>query len=82
MLPANASWHKKVREAKQRRISGYPPAEGGVEHSQRDSSQENYVIFSLDAKKRATEDGRTMEKKREERKNGRNEEEENQNRCV
>lgn len=32
--------------------SGYPPAEGRVEHSQRNSSQENYIIFSLQTEKR------------------------------
>lgn len=36
--------------------SGYPPAEGRVEHSQRNSSQENYIIFSLETKKRITEE--------------------------
>lgn len=36
--------------------SGYPPAEGRVEHSQGNSSQENYIIFSLQGKKRTTEE--------------------------
>lgn len=34
--------------------SGYPPAEGRVEHSQRNSSQENYIIFSLQTQRRVT----------------------------
>lgn len=38
--------------------SGYPPAEGRVEHSQRNISQENYIIFSLETKKRVTEQER------------------------
>ena len=38
--------------------SGYPPAEGRVEHSQRNISQENYIIFSLETKKRVTEEER------------------------
>ncbi len=42
--------------------SGYPPAEGRVEHSQRNSSQENYIIFSLERKKRMTE-GEQIERK-------------------
>ena len=36
--------------------SGYPPAEGRVEHSQRDSSQENYIIFSLQGRTGTTEE--------------------------
>lgn len=56
---------EKVREKKlifcstkkgERCSSGYPPAEGRVEHSQRNSSQENYIIFSLETKKRITEE--------------------------
>lgn len=31
---------------------GYPPAEGGVEHSQRDGSQENDIVFSLQTERR------------------------------
>lgn len=45
------------------RSNGYPPAEGRVEHSQRNSSQENYVIFSLQGKKRTTEEERVKKDK-------------------
>lgn len=48
---------KKKRLAKGRGSSGYPPAEGRVEHSQRNSSQENYIIFSLQTQKRETAGG-------------------------
>lgn len=36
--------------------SGYPPAEGRVEHSQRYSSQENYIIFSLEREREARQE--------------------------
>lgn len=48
---------KKKKEKRGRCSSGYPPAEGRVEHSQRNSSQENYIIFSLETNKRVTEEG-------------------------
>lgn len=59
---------KKVRERRKPTVllkrgrcrSGYPPAEGRVEHSQRNSSQENYIVFSLERQKRATEEGQRV----------------------
>lgn len=46
-----------------RSSSGYPPAEGRVEHSQRNSSQENYIIFSLERKKRKKKKGKGIDGK-------------------
>lgn len=47
---------------------GYPPAEGRVEHSKRNSSQEHYIIFSLERER--------QEKTRRMRRRRQNEEEE------
>lgn len=39
----------------ERYSTGYPPAEGSVEHSQRNGSQQHQIIFSLKGTERGTE---------------------------